>query len=134
MYYCGYMVLFSNVEMGIGLFASSLPAIRRLYLLSIRPERSQGSSQPPVINHDGLVTIGGGGAKKNAKAMARTTVLSVFSHPADRGHSETRVDSGRGSWERLTDGGSDNGSKTIRAEYSDTVEMHPVEPEYPPAP
>ncbi|ROW10407.1 hypothetical protein VMCG_02064 [Cytospora schulzeri] len=131
MYYCGYMVIFSNIETGIGLFASSLPAIRRLYMLINQAEPTHEATPPHMNLNKGIVTIGGTGGSKDAKLKARTAVLGVFSNPTDRGHSEAHVDRGSGSWERLTDGGSDNGSKVIRADYSYTVEMHPVKPPAP---
>lgn len=77
------------------------------------------------------VTIGGTGPTEGAKLKARTAVRGVFSNPTHRGHSEARFESGCGGWERLTDGGSDNGSKMIRADYAFTVEMRPVKPEQP---
>lgn len=129
MYYCGYMVLFSNVETGIGLFASSMPAIRRLYFLIFKPEQTQESSQPQVnIMNEGIVTIGGTGGTKEAKLKARTAVMSVFSTNNDRGPTQSRADSRCGDWERLADDGSDNGSKKVGADCTYTVEMHPVKP------
>lgn len=128
MYYCGYMVLFSNVETGIGLFASSLPAIRRLYFLVFKPEHGQEATPPPILNNEGIVTIGGTGAVKNNKFKPRTALISVFSTHTERGESKSRVESIYGDWERLTDVGSDSGSKKIETDEMSAVELHPVKP------
>ncbi|KAK8044083.1 hypothetical protein PG993_004107 [Apiospora rasikravindrae] len=134
-YYEGFMVLFSNVETGIGLFASSLPSIRRAYLILIKSEGQNGSSgggsgASDAKQHQGntgIITIGGSGSKpKSSRSRNR------FINPTDLGQSEAHVDGG-GEWERIGDDGSDKGilipqdnGKRIRVDQSYAVEMHPV--------
>ncbi|KAK8115559.1 hypothetical protein PG984_012061 [Apiospora sp. TS-2023a] len=138
MYYCGYMVLFSNVETGIGLFASSLPSIRRAYFIVIKKDGANGSSGPSNPQHDnsGIVTIGGSGGVpggNNSSKSKSSRVRNRFVNPTDLGQSEAHVDGG-GDWERLHDDGSDKGilvpqhdTTNIRVDQSYAVEMHPVE-------
>ncbi|KAK7991343.1 hypothetical protein PG988_000137 [Apiospora saccharicola] len=141
MYYCGYMVLFSNVETGIGLFASPLPSIRRAYLIIIRKEGTNGSSNGsgpsnPQQDNSGIVTIGGTGGVMggggNIKSKS-SRVRNRFINPTDLGQSEAHVDGG-GGWERFNDYGSDkcilvpqHDKTKIRVDQSYAVEMHPVE-------
>ncbi|KAK8085781.1 hypothetical protein PG997_007052 [Apiospora hydei] len=145
-YYEGYMVLFSNVETGIGLFASSLPSIRRAYLIFIKPEGQDGSSggggsgASDSKHHQGnagIITIGGSGGGMPGASGRRSQPKSSrsrsrFINPTDLGQSEAHIDGG-GEWERLGDDGSDKGiliphsnDKGIRVDQSYAVEMHPV--------
>lgn len=143
MYYCGYMVLFPNVETGIGLFVFSLPSLRRAYLILIKREGADGSghgssgpSNTTQHGNTGIVTIGGNGrimmsGGGNSKTKS-SRVRNRFINPTELGQSEAHVDGG-GDWERLGDDGSDKGilvpqhDKTnIRVDQSYVVEMHPV--------
>ena len=104
------MVLFSNIEMGIGLFASSLPAVRRFYRSTIKQSHSL-SSEDKSNSHQ-LPTISGTGGRYVKGSAAR------------RGHNESIVRAGGskgegyspGDWERLTDEGSDKGI-ILNAQY-----------------
>ncbi|KAK7931056.1 hypothetical protein PG985_001768 [Apiospora marii] len=144
MYYCGYMVLFSNVETGIGLFASSLPSMRRAYLILVKHEgpgsgssgghNSSGLSGGRQPNNSGIITIGGSGGAivGNNNKSKSSRIRTRFINPTDLGQSEAHIDGG-GDWERLHDDGSDKGilvpqhDKTnIRVDQSYAVEMHPV--------
>lgn len=101
-YWCGFMVLFSNIEMGIGLFASSLPSVRRFYRSTVKQENSLSEGSKPQSHQ--LSTFG-------------SSNLYAKGSSARRGHNDSVIgaDGGKGpgyrlgDWERLTDEGSDKG-------------------------
>lgn len=93
-YWCGYMLLYSNIEMGIGLFASSLPAVRRLYRLVFKPELASGSGPTPHGSHQ-LAPLGRGDTGRDGTLSG-----------AEAGKAQTYRP---GNWERLADDGSDKG-------------------------
>ncbi|KAK8070228.1 hypothetical protein PG994_006844 [Apiospora phragmitis] len=143
MYYEGFMMLFSNVETGIGLFASSLPSIRRAYLIFFQGQHDGGdgsgghghsggpSDDDHHLGNTGIVTIGGTGGKAGSRTKSSRS-RNRFVNPTDLGQSEAHVDGG-GAWERLGDDGSDKrmlmpNDKNIHVNQSYAVEMHPVPP------
>ncbi|CAN8097806.1 unnamed protein product [Discula destructiva] len=103
LYYIGYIVLFSNIETGIGCVASSLPAIRRLHQRrNVERQDWPTSLQSPSHGNDKtFVTIGGGvvGSRgytlPKAKLNTHPPRKSIPSLPnADRAH-------GAGLWRLL---------------------------------
>lgn len=139
--YIGYIVLFSNIESGIGCVATSLPAIRKLYMRHAKKEGTEGNNSGDTPGTDGskdraLVTIGGSGSPFASRGRLARGV--------NRGVSLTTVQArgagdGEGDWERLQDGYSDEiplspskdgkGSRPlrgIRAEYTYSVELEAV--------
>ncbi|ROW07897.1 hypothetical protein VMCG_03517 [Cytospora schulzeri] len=144
-YYIGYIVLFSNIESGIGCVATSLPAIRKFYMRLANKENSEadseGSTPPKGNTSNTLVTIGGGASAFSSRGRLPR---GVFSNPTDRGVSLATVQAkgggGDGDWEQLHDGEEDEmplspsragkkgprQMKGIRADYTYSVELEPV--------
>ncbi|KXJ88364.1 hypothetical protein Micbo1qcDRAFT_178000 [Microdochium bolleyi] len=98
MYYIGFIVLLSCIELAVGLIAASLPAVRRLYKEFFG---SKTDTFDTSQNSKSLVTIGGSGALR-ARAD-RPKSHRVFSNPSDRGTTTTNINGGEGTWERLHD-------------------------------
>lgn len=127
--------MFSNIETGIGCFASSLPSIRRLYYLVRKPEHSSEPSQPQ--NSDNIITIGGSGMVKGKGKKAKLSTFGsvyTYTNTTVRGEPEVHSEGGQGDWERLTDERSDKGflvcepeNKTIATDCTYAVELHSVE-------
>lgn len=118
----GYIVMFSNIELGIGCIASSLPAMRGLYRRLAGHEDTENSD---YYNNSGAPRS------------------HSFHNPTDTGRTHATVRAGDGDWEEIHDGDSDKGtllpttpanqsisSKNnkggIRMDYSYTVELEPV--------
>ncbi|KAK7743614.1 hypothetical protein SLS53_004149 [Cytospora paraplurivora] len=141
--YVGFIVLFSNIESGIGCVATSLPAIRKLYMRLAKKEGTEDNDTSNTPKSNGsksktLVTIGGGGSPFASRGRLARGV--------NRGVSLTTVQArgagdgdGDGDWEQLQDGDSDEiplspskdgkGSRPlrgIRAEYTYSVELEAV--------
>ncbi|KAE9990904.1 hypothetical protein EG327_000785 [Venturia inaequalis] len=97
-YWTGYIVLYSNVESAIGLIASSLPTLRKLFL------RSTGSTKSTPRSVSELVTIGSEPRRKRN---------SGFTNPTDQGISFATVRSGgRGeAWTMIEDVEGEGGSR-----------------------
>lgn len=129
MFWVGHLILFSNMETGIGCIATSLPQLRLLWVRTVgtgntSKNQSQGRSNGNNNNSNNrhLVTIGSApisGRKKGhaTLASANQTFATVYAQ-------------GDGEWEPL-DNNSDKGlvdgsKKGIRAEYSFAVEMSDV--------
>ncbi|KUI70258.1 hypothetical protein VM1G_05934 [Cytospora mali] len=141
-YYIGFIVLFSNIESGIGCIATSLPAIRKLYMRLAKKEVSESDSPGNTPKDDTdktLVTIGGGGSSPFSSRGRKSKV--VFTNPTDRGVSLVTVQAnsrGDGDWERLgdeedeiplspyQDGRHSKPLGGIRADYTYSVEVEPV--------
>lgn len=136
--YIGFIVLFSNIETGVGCVASCLPAMRRLYMRFTKQETSENKSSNPQGIGSGITTIGGGGGGSSRKQRG------IFASATDRSVNLTTVQAnggaGGGDWEQLHDGDSDEvplspwkkptGSKPpedIRMDYTYAVELEPVE-------
>ncbi|KAI1246372.1 hypothetical protein MGN70_013271 [Eutypa lata] len=122
LYWVGYIVMFSNIELGIGCIASSLPAMRGLYRRLAGHEDTENSD---YYNNSGAPRS------------------HSFHNPTDTGRTHATVRAGDGDWEEIHDGDSDKGtllpttpanqsisSKNnkggIRMDYSYTVELEPV--------
>lgn len=101
-YWCGFMLLFSNIEMGIGLFASSLPAVRRFYRSTIKQDHSLSESSKPHSHQ--LSTLGGSGRYAKGSSARRGHNDTVIGTDGSKGPSYRP-----GDWERLADEGSDKG-------------------------
>jgi hypothetical protein len=119
-----HIILCSNVETGIGCFASSIPSLRRYFHAG-----GEGSSDPNSKRTTAtkLVTVGG---------SRRPRVRESFRNPTDIGFSLSTVHHGRteDSWERLQDGSSDKSvtpidPKGIYAERSYAVDIE-SDPDY----
>lgn len=139
--YVGYIVLFSNIESGIGCVATSLPSIRKLYKRRLQHEASEDTTHDDTPKVKSLVTIGGGSGSGSGFSRGRKA-KNAFTNPTDRGVSRATVQAkggNDGDWERLHDGDSDeiplspfregNSStpvRGIRADYTYSVELEPV--------
>ncbi|KAL1860419.1 hypothetical protein Daus18300_009192 [Diaporthe australafricana] len=141
--YIGYIVLFSNIETGVGCVASCLPSIRRLQMRITKRETSENKSTNPEANGSELITIGGGGGGSSSRGRKQR---GIFTNTTDRGVTLATVQvtslsgaGGGGEWEQLHDDDSDEaplspwkestGSKPpggIRKECTYAVEMEPV--------
>ena len=119
----GFIVLFSNVELGIGCIASSLPSVRHLVNHLLGRETTQKSTD-----------YNSSGANSNAAARSRQ-----FHNPTDAGQTHATVRVSGGEWVRLHDGDSDKGTLLpgkgvnnkqsmggIRMDYTYAVELEPV--------
>ncbi|KUI70897.1 hypothetical protein VM1G_05785 [Cytospora mali] len=107
-YWTGYIVFLSNIESAVGLIASSVPPIRKLF------KRKSTEPSDGVVDHKSLVTFG----STPVRAAQR------FRNPTDQGMSFASVHAG--DWTRLQDRDSDTSREEIngiRAEYSYDVEM-----------
>lgn len=94
------MLLYSNIEMGIGLFASSLPAVRRFYRIMFKPDHSTGKGSTPHTSHQ-LAPMGRSG--KGSSARRDPDDIPVGDDVGkDQGYRP-------GNWERLADESSDKG-------------------------
>lgn len=122
-----HIILCSNVETGIGCFASSIPSLRHFF-----QGNNDDSSGPRSKRHasagTNLITAGGG--------TRRPKACNSFRNPTDIGFSLSTVHHGRAgdTWERLQDGASDKSDapinlKGIYAERSYAVDVESV-PEY----
>ncbi|KAF9697967.1 hypothetical protein EKO04_004225 [Ascochyta lentis] len=111
-FWVSHIILCSNVETGIGCFASSIPSLRHFFR-----KGSDGSTDPSSRRH---ISAG-------SKFM---TPGSDFRNPTDIGFSLSAVHHGRAEdkWERLQDGASDKSDapinlKAIYAERSYAVDV-----------
>ncbi|TLD07246.1 hypothetical protein PgNI_10361 [Pyricularia grisea] len=104
LYYIGYMVLFSNIETGVGLVASSLPALRRMKHMLKGPAVTKQPSEVEIDQSKGsvaFVTIGGTAVNSGGRSVASPS-RKVFSKPTIRGRAnETGEDVDGQGWERL---------------------------------
>jgi hypothetical protein len=116
-----HIVLCSNVETGIGCFASSIPSLRHLF-----QREGDGSSDPNSKRYfptgSKLITASG--------KSRRPRGCNSFRNPTDIGFSLSTVHHGRAedNWERLQDAASDKSDapvnpKRIYAERSYTVDV-----------
>lgn len=101
-YWCGFMVLFSNIEIGIGLFASSLPSVRRVYRSTMKQDHSLPESSKSQSHQ--LSTFGGSGLYAKGSSARRGHNDTVIGADGSKGQGYRP-----GDWERLTDEGSDKG-------------------------
>ncbi|CAK7222153.1 hypothetical protein SCUCBS95973_004744 [Sporothrix curviconia] len=129
LYYQGYIAMWSMLEEGVGMFAASLPSMRKLfsnYYGSSNKSRSGnlgplpaqgtfGGNGAPRGGHGGRSASHGGGAYKNA-IDADATPLNTLHPTAKRGQFSTTVSTSKGStwapggsWEVLDD--EDNSSR-----------------------
>lgn len=118
-----HIVLCSNVETGIGCFASSIPSLRH-YFQRERDGSSDPFSKPRVSTGSKLVTTDG-----NSRRPRR---CNSFRNPTDIGFSLATIHHGHAedTWERLQDGASDKSDAPINpndwriyAEKSYTVDV-----------
>ncbi|KAK7714300.1 hypothetical protein SLS64_004400 [Diaporthe eres] len=135
-YYIGFIVLFSNIETGVGCVASCLPAMRRLYMRITKKETSENKSSNPQGTGSVIVTIGGGGGGSSSRGRKQRI---MFSSAADRSVNMTTVQATGGArggdWEQLHDGDSDEvplspwkkPAKGIRMDCGSAVELEPVQ-------
>lgn len=108
-YWTGYIVFLSNIESAVGLIASSVPPMRKLF--RGKPAEASSGATP---DHKSLVTFGSAPVRADKK----------FRNPTDQGMSFTSVHAG--DWTRLHDRDSDASREDIagiRAEYTYEVEM-----------
>ena len=91
------IVLCSNVETGIGCFASSLPALRHYF------QNDRDNSTDPNSKHRVATTITAGGRSRRQRGG------DSYHGPSDHGFSLSAVHHGRDqdAWERIHDGASD---------------------------
>ncbi|ORY58874.1 uncharacterized protein BCR38DRAFT_527394 [Pseudomassariella vexata] len=100
MFWVGHIVLFSNIETGIGCVASSIPAVRSFILRKNKPTES--TDQTPSSRPKSLVTFGSAPiARGQNKSRDR------FRNSTDKGLSFATVHHNQRDWERLHDGDSD---------------------------
>ncbi|KAI0156063.1 hypothetical protein BJ166DRAFT_532073 [Pestalotiopsis sp. NC0098] len=127
MYYIGYIVLLSMIEVGVGCTAACLPSTRAFYLRMAGKTKESPTSTP---NAKSLVTIGGNviggsGRKKSNRGIFNKSITG-------RTTTTTCVSSGAGDWERLNEDGESGRSilneqtGAIRTDYSYTVELESV--------
>ncbi|KAK7744072.1 hypothetical protein SLS53_003590 [Cytospora paraplurivora] len=114
-YWTGFIVCLSNIESAVGMIASSVPPIRKLWKRGT-PETT------PIPNPKSLVTFGS--TPIRAKPAGKK-----FRNPTDQGISFTSVHAG-GDWTRIQELDSDTSVSRdreeitgIRAEYTYEVEM-----------
>lgn len=134
--YIGFIVLFSNIETGVGCVASCLPAMRRLYMRITKKETSENKSSNPQGTGSGIITIGGGGGGSSSRGRKQK---GMFSSVADRSVNITTVQATGGArggdWEQLHDGDSDEvplspwkkPAEGIRMDCGSAVELEPVQ-------
>lgn len=134
--YIGFIVLFSNIETGVGCVASCLPAMRRLYMRITKKETSENESSNPQGTGSGIITIGGGGGGSSSRGRKQR---GMFASAADRSVNITTVQAtgggGGGDWEQLHDGDSDEvplspwkkPAEGTRMDCGSAVELEPVE-------
>ncbi|KAJ4311533.1 hypothetical protein N0V94_007905 [Neodidymelliopsis sp. IMI 364377] len=105
-FWVSYIILCSNIETGIGCFASSIPSLRHFF----QRERD-GSSGPSSKGHlsVGSKLITGGTNSRRPRGG------NGFRNPTDIGFSLSTVHQGRAedTWERLQDGASDKSDEPI---------------------
>lgn len=112
-YWVAHIVLCSNVETGIGCFASSIPALRHFF------HRGRDGSSDPTSKRGVSTAITGGASSRRTKGRDLP----------DIGFSLTTVGGrDRDTWERINDGASDKSTapmhdKNIYAERSYTVDV-----------
>ncbi|KAI0835894.1 hypothetical protein F5Y06DRAFT_305521 [Hypoxylon sp. FL0890] len=107
LYWISHLVLWSNIEMAIGLTAGSMPVLQKMILSRIKKQSS--CSSPNAVD---LVTFGSSPVKDRRK---------VFTNPTDVGFSITTVHATRPrDWERLEDECSSQGG--IRTDFTYEVE------------
>ncbi|KNG49627.1 integral membrane protein [Stemphylium lycopersici] len=116
-FWVAHIVLCSNVETGIGCFASSLPALRHFF-----SHKGDGSSDPNSKRYM-TTTITAGGRSRQQKGR------DSYRSPTEIGFSLTAVHHGRDkdSWEQIHDGASDKSTapmndKRIYADRTYTVD------------
>lgn len=134
--YIGFIVLFSNIETGVGCVASCLPAMRRLHMRITKKETSEDKSSNPQGTGSGIITIGGGGGGSSSRGRKQR---GMFSSAADQGVNLTTVQApgsaGGGDWEQLHDGDSDEvplspwkkPAEGARMDCGSAVELEPVQ-------
>jgi hypothetical protein len=113
-----HIVLCSNVETGIGCFASSLPALRHFF------QHDRDGSSDPNSKRYGTTTITAGGRSRQQRGR------DSYRNPTDIGFSLSAVHHGRDndSWEQIHDGASDKSTapmndKRIYADRTYTVDV-----------
>ncbi|UPX20269.1 uncharacterized protein EKO05_0010508 [Ascochyta rabiei] len=124
-FWVSYIILCSNVETGIGCFASSIPSLRHVFR-----KESNGSSDPSSRRH-----ISAGSKLMTPGASSRRPkICDSFRNPTDIGFSLSAVHHGRAedTWERLQDGASDKSDtpinhKGIYAERTYAVDVESAE-------
>lgn len=127
LFWVGHIALLSNIEIGIGCIASSIPTLRRLFARN--NNNSQASSRKPWDRRGpkSLITFGSLPANHGRGSGSR----NKFRNPTDTGFSLATVNA-QGDWERLRDGDSDKNLSTeggvhesggIRADYTYAVEL-----------
>ncbi|KAI4714358.1 hypothetical protein J4E89_000037 [Alternaria sp. Ai002NY15] len=96
-FWVAHIVLCSNVETGIGCFASSLPALRHYF------QNERDNSTDPNSKHRVATTITAGGRSRRQRGG------DSYHGPSDHGFSLSAVHHGRDqdAWERIHDGASD---------------------------
>ncbi|KAI1506235.1 hypothetical protein F5X99DRAFT_127774 [Biscogniauxia marginata] len=94
LFWVGHIALFSNIEIGIGCIAGSVPTLRRLFLrnrsLDENVQQQPNHFIPMSLLTYGGTPINGRGAKSRSK----------FRHPTDVGFSLSTVHT-KGDWEQL---------------------------------
>ncbi|KAI1763612.1 hypothetical protein GGR53DRAFT_531365 [Hypoxylon sp. FL1150] len=125
LFWVGHIALLSNIEIGIGCIASSVPTLRRLFVR--KGDSSQVSSRKPWDRRGSKSLITFGSLPNHGRGSGSR---SKFRNPTDTGFSLATVHA-QGDWERLQDGDSDKnlesggslGKNGIRADYTYTVEL-----------
>ncbi|XXG98626.1 hypothetical protein Hte_004951 [Hypoxylon texense] len=126
LFWVGHIALLSNMEIGIGCIASSVPTLRRLFVR--KGDSSQTSSRKPWDRRGPKSLITFGSLPNHERGSGSR---SKFRNPTDTGFSLTTVHA-QGDWERLQDGDSGkdlptetsaHGNSGIRADYTYAVEL-----------
>lgn len=105
LYYQGYIAMWSMLEEGVGMFAASLPSMRKLFSSYYGSSNKSGH----VEDVDGAVTIGGsGGPKKTLDTPLQT--LSTLYPASKRGQFSATVSASRGQdpWVQKSNGNGNN--------------------------
>ncbi|OTA76412.1 hypothetical protein M434DRAFT_38854 [Hypoxylon sp. CO27-5] len=110
LYWIAHIVLWGNIEVGVGLTAGSIPVMQKLIMRRVRKQNSCPSPGPL-----GLVTFGSAPVKDRINRR-------VFTNPTDVGFTITTVHATHPhDWERLEDESNSRGC--IRADYTYEVEL-----------
>ncbi|KAI5927933.1 hypothetical protein F4810DRAFT_645953 [Camillea tinctor] len=117
LFWIGHIALFSNIEIGIGCVAGSVPTLRRLFLRNRSSDESL-PKQPQPFHPRSLVTFGG--TPINRFGMK---TRDKFKAPSEVGFSLSTVNT-RGEWEQLQDGDEERGMATANTSVDS---MHAAE-------